>query len=60
MPLNRGSTVPLNSDIFELHNISISFQGDLHPKKKVAESNAAKLMLESDDFKEYLKHLDRL
>ena len=35
------------------------FQGEMHFKKKVAESNAAQMMLDSDDFKEYLKHLDK-
>ncbi|XP_063684951.1 uncharacterized protein LOC134820230 [Bolinopsis microptera] len=38
---------------------TISVKGEMHPKKKVAESNAAQMMLDSDDFKEYLKHLDK-
>ena len=41
-----------------LRNIIIH-QGEMHPKKKIAESNAAQMMLDSDDFKEYIKHLDK-
>lgn len=37
---------------------TISVKGELNPRKKNAESSAAQLMLESDDFKEYLKKID--
>ena len=34
-------------------------QGESNAKKKVAESNAAQLMLDSEDFIEYVKFLDK-
>lgn len=34
---------------------TITVKGEMNQKKKIAESNAAQLMLNSEDFKEYMK-----
>lgn len=54
----RGWVKMVIIDAYQSYFQGISSQGQMHPKKKVAESNAAQMMLDSDDFKEYIKHID--